>query len=241
MNRLICKYCASCKSLNETSLLRMWVIWGEYICLEVYKIMLMIHPSRLCPSSNFIAYQFLKPITCAISMKVQIELFVLVFFLCDTCCSSQSIPTIFFPSLIFVMSLMCLCLKFINVQWDKMEPLGMLLSKYIISILHDFILDIMFQLFCIYFVCTCFFVDKYLCDIAYLEKLIHIRDNNSPLYILFNFYVLLVMLSKITLWRLWWCYFSDPCISLIICLAMPLTYPFGWAFYYGVSYLLLNH
>ena len=40
--------------------------------------MFMVHPSQICLSSNFIAYQFLKLLTCAISMKVQIELFILV-------------------------------------------------------------------------------------------------------------------------------------------------------------------
>jgi hypothetical protein len=65
---------------NQTSLLKMWVNWDEHICWEVYKITLMIHPSQLCLSSNFIEYQFIEPLTCAISMKVQIELFLFYFF-----------------------------------------------------------------------------------------------------------------------------------------------------------------
>jgi hypothetical protein len=39
--------------------------------------------------------------------------------------------------------------------------------------------------FSIYFVCTCFFVDKYLCDVLYLEKFIHTRDDTSLIDILF--------------------------------------------------------
>lgn len=57
----------------------------------------------------------------------------------------------------------------------------MLSSKDLIGILHDFVWDIMFYFFSIYFVNTCFFVDKYLRDIVYLEKLIYMRDDTSSI------------------------------------------------------------
>jgi hypothetical protein len=52
--------------------LQILVSWDECILLGTHKIILMIHLSQLCLSSNFIAYQFLKFLTYAILMKVQI-------------------------------------------------------------------------------------------------------------------------------------------------------------------------
>ena len=114
-------------------------------------------------------------------------------------------------------------------------------SKDLIGILHDFVLDIIFYFFSIYFVCTCFFVDKYLRDIVYLKKLIHMRDDTSTIDIFFICWVLIGDAKKYHSLKTMVMLFAHPCISLIICLVMPLTYPFGWAFYYVVSYLLLNH
>ena len=117
----------------------------------------------------------------------------------------------------------------------------MLLSKNLIGILHDFVLDIMLFFLCIYLVCACFFVDKYLCDIAHLEKLIHIRDDTSPFDILFIYCVLIGHAKQYNSLKTMMMLFAHPCNSLIICFIMPFTYPLGWAFYYGASYLLLNH
>jgi hypothetical protein len=84
MKFLLCKCRGSYKILNATYILKMWVSWDEFIFWEIYKIMFMIYPSQICLSSNFIAYQFLKFLTCAILMKVQIEFFLLVSFLSDS-------------------------------------------------------------------------------------------------------------------------------------------------------------
>jgi hypothetical protein len=57
--------------------------------------------------------------------------------LCDTCCFSQSIPTIFFSLLIFVMPLTCLWLKLFNMQQDKLSLWPCFKSKNLIGILHE--------------------------------------------------------------------------------------------------------
>jgi hypothetical protein len=46
--------------------------------------------------------------------------------LCDTCCFSQSIPTIFFPLLIFVMSFDMLVVEVHQYTIRKFEPLAVL-------------------------------------------------------------------------------------------------------------------
>ena len=101
----------------------------------------------------------------------------------------------------------------------------MLLSKNLIGILHDFVLDIMLFFLCIYLVCACFFVDKYLCDIAHLEKLIHIRDDTSPFDILFICCVLIGHAKQYNSLKTMMMLFAHPCNSLIICFIMPFTYP----------------
>jgi hypothetical protein len=93
----------------------------------------------------------------------------------------------------------------------------------------------------IYFVCAYFFVDKYLCDIAYLEKLIHIRDDTSPFDILLIYCVLIGHAKQYNSLKTMMMLFAHPCNSLIICFIMPFTYLLGWAFYYGASYFLLNY
>jgi hypothetical protein len=103
----------------------------------------------------------------------------------------------------------------------------MLLSKNLIGILHDFVLDIILFFLRIYFVCACFFVDKYLCDIAHLEKLIHIRDDTSPFDILFIYCVLIGHAKQYNSLKTMMMLFAHPCNSLIICFIMPFTYPLG--------------
>ena len=66
-----------------------------------------------------------------------------------------------FPLLIFVMPLMWLSLKFINIQYENIEQCAMIQSKYRICIFYDFLLDILFLSLVTNFVCTCFFVDVY--------------------------------------------------------------------------------
>jgi hypothetical protein len=106
----------------------------------------------------------------------------------------------------------------------------MLLSKNLIGILHDFVLDIMLFFLCIYLVCACFFVDKYLCDIVHLEKLIHIRDDTSPFDIFFICCMLIGHAKKYNSLKTMMMLFAHPYNSLIICFIMPFTYPLGWAF-----------
>ena len=117
----------------------------------------------------------------------------------------------------------------------------MLLSKNLIGILHDFVLDIMLFFLCIYLVCACFFVDKYLCDIVHLEKLIHIRDDTSPFDIFFICCMLIGHAKKYNSLKTMMMLFAHRCNSLIICFVMPFTFPLVWVFYYGAYHLLLNH
>ena len=75
--------------------------------------------------------------------------------------------------------------------------------------------------------CACFFVDKYLCDIAHLEKLIQIRDDTSPFDILFIHCVLIGHAKQYNSLKTMMILFAHPCNSLIICFIMPFTYPLG--------------
>ena len=102
----------------------------------------------------------------------------------------------------------------------------MLSSKDLIGILYDFVWDIMFYFFSIYFVCTCFFVDKYLRDIVYLEKLIYMRDDTSSIDIFFICCVLFGYAKQYHSLKTMLMFNAHPCISLIICFVMPLTYLF---------------
>ena len=67
----------------------------------------------------------------------------------------------------------------------EIEPLAMLLSKNHLGMLYDFVGYHVVFLCSIYFVCTCFFVDKNLSDSSSLRKLIHMRDGTSLFDILF--------------------------------------------------------
>ena len=87
--------------------------------------------------------------------------------------------------------------------------------------------DIILYFLSIHFVCACFFVDKYLCDIAHLEKLIHIRDDTSPFDILFICCVLIGHAKQYNSLKTMMMLFAHPCNSLIICFIMPFTYPLG--------------
>ena len=79
----------------------------------------------------------------------------------------------------------------------------------------------------IYFVCTCFFVDKHLRDIFHLEKLIHIRDDTSPFDILFICCVLIGHAKQYNSLKTMMMLNAHPCISPIICFVIPPTHPFG--------------
>ena len=116
----------------------------------------------------------------------------------------------------------------------------MLLSKNLIGIFMTLFWISCSNSFVSIFVCTCFFVDKYLRDIVYLKKLIHMRDDTSTIDIFFICWMLIGHAKKYHSLKTMVMLFAHTCISLIICLVMPLTYHFGWAFYYGASYLLLN-
>jgi hypothetical protein len=78
-------------------------------------------------------------------LHLGMKLFILK--ICDTCCLSQSIPTISFPLVIFVVSLLWLCLKFSIYNKIKLSLLAMLSSKDLIGVLYDFVLDIMLFFF----------------------------------------------------------------------------------------------
>jgi hypothetical protein len=143
----IYKPCGFCKDFIETSLLQIWLSWDECILFGTHKIMLMIHLSHICQSSNLFAYQFLNKLTCAILMNLQDVVLLFGILICDTCCLYQSITTIFFPFLIFVMSLTCLGLKFINtirLNWTFGHALKQKKILLVFAWLH---FDIMF--FCL--------------------------------------------------------------------------------------------
>ena len=103
----------------------------------------------------------------------------------------------------------------------------MLSSKDLIGVLYNFVLDIMFYFFSIYFVCTCFFVDKYLCEIVYLETYTHERCYLSIFDILFVSCVLYGHAKQYHSLKTMLMLNAHPCISLIICFVMPLTHPCG--------------
>ena len=98
----------------------------------------------------------------------------MVFFLCDTCCLSQSISTISCSLVICVMSLMCL--KFIYIQWDKFELCAMLLSNNLTCV---FMTSFWIPLSCFinHFICTRFFVDVYHQQFVYLETYTYERGH----------------------------------------------------------------
>ena len=118
-------------------------------------------------------------------MKVEIELFLLVslFVILVAFLKASQLSSI--PCW-YVLCILCVC------GWSswmyneiKLSLWPCYSAKILIGILHDFVLDIMLYFLCIYFVCACFLVDKHLCNIVRLEKLIHIRDDTSPFDILF--------------------------------------------------------
>ena len=100
-------------------------------------------------------------------------------------------PLSLVPLVICVMSLMCL--KFIDIQWDKIELCAMLLSNNLICIFMTSFLDT----FTNHFVCTCFFVDAYLQRFVYLETYTYER---CPFYLVSYFFESPWSLSLI----LWW-------------------------------------
>ena len=71
------------------SLSLVWASWDECICWELYKSYYWFTQSHICQSSNFIAYHFLKVLSCAIWMYLQTSCFP-----SDTCFLCQSISTI---------------------------------------------------------------------------------------------------------------------------------------------------
>jgi hypothetical protein len=75
--------------------------------------------------------------------------------------------------------------------------------------------------------CTCFFLDKHLRDIAHLEKFIHIRDDTSSFDILFICCVLIGHAKKYNSLKTMMMLFAHPFNSHIICFGMPFTYPLG--------------
>ena len=135
----------------------------------------MIHQSQICQSSNYIAYLFLNKVTCAILMKLQIQFLIFVSFLGDTCCFLQCIPTT--PcSLsdscdvfgVFVFEVYSIYNQ-INMSLWPCYQANILLLYYMNSSW------ISCSLFSIYFMCTCFFEDKYLRDVVHLETYTHER------------------------------------------------------------------
>ena len=143
--------------------------------LGVHKIMLMIHQSQICQSSNHIAYLFLNEVTCAILMKLQIQFFLLISFLCDTCCLLQCISTTSF-------SLSDSCdVFYVLVFEDHLmhNKINMCLWPcYQANILFLYYMNsfwVSFSFFSIYFVCTCFFEDKYFRDVVHLKTYTHER------------------------------------------------------------------
>jgi hypothetical protein len=91
----------------------------------------------------------------------------------------------------------------------------------------------------IYFMCTCLFVIIIFAMLSTL-KLIHMRDDFCLFYILYDLCVLGRHAMQYHSLKTMWMLYAHPCISLIICFVIPLTHSFDWAFYYVVSYLLLN-
>ena len=135
----------------------------------------MIHQSQICQSSNYITYLFLDELSCAILMKLQIQLFLLVSFLCDTCCLLQCISTISFSLSdscdIFVVSIFEVHSIYNKIKlslWPCYQAKTLLLYC-----MTSFWISCSF--FSIYFVCTCFFEDKYLRDVVHLETYTHER------------------------------------------------------------------
>ena len=53
------------------SLSLVWASWDECICWELYKSYYWFTQSHICQSSNFIAYHFLKVLSCAILIWLQ--------------------------------------------------------------------------------------------------------------------------------------------------------------------------
>ena len=116
MNPFICKWFAFYKVLNETSLLQMWVSWDECIfCGYIKSCYWFINPKyanlaillHIFPSMNSRVQYWWK---CKFSSLFWYHWFViLVAFL-------KAFQLSLFPLVIFVMSLMCLWLKCINIQ-----------------------------------------------------------------------------------------------------------------------------
>ena len=67
-------------------------------------------------------------------------------------------------------------LKFIITQYEIIELWAMILHKYHMCIIYDFILDILFFSLVTNFMCTCFLVDIYLMIVVHLETYIHERN-----------------------------------------------------------------
>ena len=133
----------------------------------------MIHQSQICQSSNYIAYLFLNKVTCEILMKLQIQFIILISFIYDTCCLLQYIPTI-------SVSLSDSCDVFdvfdVHLIYNKINmSLWPCYQANILLLYCMTSLGISSSLFNIYLVCTCFFEDKYLRDVAHLETYTHKR------------------------------------------------------------------
>ena len=117
-------------------------------------------------------------LSCAILMKLQN-----IFLLCDTCCLSQCISTISFPVLIVVMYLLCFVFEVhkctIRENWAFGHAFKQRSYWYVLW-LH---LGIMLYSLVSIFMCTCFFSDKYLCDVVYLETYTHKKWYISSWYL----------------------------------------------------------
>jgi hypothetical protein len=67
------------------------------------------------------------------------------------------------------------------------------------------------------------------------------RDDISLFGILFEPYVLGWNAKQYHSLKPMWMLYAYPCCSLKICFVIPITHSFGWAFWYVVPCLLLNH
>ena len=135
----------------------------------------MIHQSQICQSCNYIAYLVLYKITSAILINLQIQLLLVIFFLCDTCCLLQCIPTISL-SLSDSCDVFGVCVFEVHSIYNKINL--SLWPCYQANTLFLYCMTsfwVSCSFFNIYFVCPCFYKDKYTHDVVHLEIYTHER------------------------------------------------------------------